>query len=366
MRTPSFMRLTALALIFSAGFFGRADAFEYRQIDDWAVSCNNGYGCTISFNPPAGQSGRADIAAIQWHRTIDSNAPLTLSLPSPPGFAEKGDAKGEFSISVDGADVFSVRVSQIVRNNASGTLGVSQPGEMIRLFRRMADGKQATVSYSGGLGEFSASIMLTGLLDSARFIDVYQGREGRSDAIVAPGNITPPEKANVWSIDLYEELPQSILRNLSDENSFCYTDEAHLEQADAFGFKGKSTTIIVLPCGASGAYNQPYQIYVGRDQDFHRSEFPNFGTDGITVLDTVYNVNFDLKNMKLSSTYLGRGLGDCGLAHYWRIDPEASGNPLVLTHERAKNACDGNDAGAENWPLIWQAKDLPVLKTDSQ
>ncbi|MEO2040189.1 MAG: DUF1176 domain-containing protein, partial [Martelella sp.] len=91
-----------------------------------------------------------------------------------------------------------------------------------------------------------------------------------------------------------------------------------------------------------------------KDDEFHRAEFPNVSDAGITVLDTVYNVNFDLKEKLLSSVYLGRGLGDCGLAHYWTINEAAAGNPLALTLERSKTACDGVDIGPENWPEIWR------------
>nr|WP_272210382.1 DUF1176 domain-containing protein [Marinicella sp. W31]MDC2876259.1 DUF1176 domain-containing protein [Marinicella sp. W31] len=219
----------------------------------------------------------------------------------------------------------------------------------------MVVGTSASVSYSGGLGKFSATISMAGLLEGARFVDDLQGRAGRVDALVEAGDAPAPERVNVWSIERYDQLPPSILRNLGDTESGCYTDETHLDQADAFGFDAGSSTIILLPCGPAGAYNQPYQLYVGKEQAFHRAAFPNVSEAGITVLDTVYNVNFDLRNRKLSSVYLGRGLGDCGLAHYWSLDENASGNPLVLTHERSKSACDGNDVGAHNWPVTWKS-----------
>ncbi|MBB4124084.1 DUF1176 domain-containing protein [Martelella radicis] len=332
-----------------------AGAFEYRQIDDWAVSCDNAYVCTISLNPPAPPEGNADLAAIQWHRSADPSAPLSLSLPFPPGFFQKGDAKGEFNISIDGSAAYAVSIADLVKDEAVGTFGVSDPAALSALFEKMMAGTSATIAYSGGLGDFSSTITLAGLSDGARFVDDLQGRKGRTDALEEKGDGAPPESVSVWSIDTYKQLPPSILRNLSDENSVCYTDEAHLDQADAFGFNAGASTIMLLPCGPSGAYNQPYQLYVGKDQEFHRAEFPNVSEAGITVLDTVYNVNFDLDNRKLSSVYLGRGLGDCGLAHYWSLDEQATGNPLVLTHERAKSACDGKDVGAANWPVTWQS-----------
>nr|WP_272210381.1 hypothetical protein [Marinicella sp. W31]MDC2876258.1 hypothetical protein [Marinicella sp. W31] len=86
-----------------------AGAFEYRQIDGWAVSCNNAYVCTISLNPPAGEGQSTELAAIQWHRDAAPSAPLTLSLPYPPGFYQQGDSKGVFQIGVDGSPVFRYR-----------------------------------------------------------------------------------------------------------------------------------------------------------------------------------------------------------------------------------------------------------------
>ncbi|AJY46007.1 hypothetical protein TM49_10550 [Martelella endophytica] len=347
----------ATVALFMGGAVPAASAFEYRQIEGWAVSCNNAYGCTISLTPSAGGGANgSELAAIQWHRTSAPNAPLTLSLPFPPGFFQKGDPKGQYRIVVDGVEAFSTGIAGLAEDDALGAFGISDPDTLMVLFRRMSDGHSATISYSGGLGAFSADIALTGLATSARFVDTLQSRDGHTDALVETGLVEPPADPAVWAISRYDQLPDSILRNLSDKNSACYTDEQHLQQSDAFAFKGNWGTMVLLPCGPSGAYNQPYQMYVGKDEDFHRAEFPNVSDAGITVLDTVYNVNFDLKNLKLTSVFLGRGLGDCGLAHYWKIESQLSGNPLVLTHERAKNACDGTDVGAEHWPISWRSE----------
>ncbi|PRX07237.1 UNVERIFIED_ORG: uncharacterized protein DUF1176 [Martelella mediterranea] len=355
MRRHISLRIAAPALLALALSSLPAGAFEYRQVGGWAVSCNNAYVCTISLNPQAAQDEDAALAAIQWHRTANPSAPLTLSLPSPPGFFQRGDDDGQFTISVDGVEAFAVGVDDLIRDEAVGTFGVNNPDALPQLFAKMAHGQSATIAYSGDLGAFSTTIALDGLLDSARFVDDLQGRKDRTDALADKGDIAPPEDIRVWSINSYAQLPESILRNLSDAESACYTDEAHLDQADAFAFATGASTIMLLPCGPSGAYNQPYQLYVGKDQEFRRAEFPNVSEAGITVLDTVYNVNFDLENRKLSSVYLGRGLGDCGLAHYWSLDAKATGNPLVLTHERAKSACDGNDVGAAKWPVTWRS-----------
>lgn len=331
-------------------------AFEYRQIDEWAVSCSNGYGCAISYNPPGQQP--ISLGAIQWHRNVAPEAPLTLSLPYPQGLPASQNRDGVFTISIDGLEVFSVAVADLASDDSAGTYVASDTSLLPELFQRMEAGKEAEISYSASAGTMSARVALDGFANGARLVDELQGREGRTDALIAKGGEEPPDSAHVWEIERYDQLPDSVLRNLSDEASACYTDESHLEQADAFGYAGPSTTMMVLPCGASGAYNQPYQIYVGRGESFHRSEFPNFGDDGVTVLDVVYNVNFDMNNLKLISTYLGRGLGDCGLAHYWKIGSATTGNPLVLTQERAKSACDGSGSGPENWPMIWNAEQL--------
>ena len=329
-----------------------AEAFEYRQIEGWAISCNNAYLCNISLTPVAG-TGPAPLA-IQWQRTVAPSAPLVLSLPYPPGFLPNGDDKGRLAIDVDGIEDFSANVSDLVRDDQLGAFAIKDPVKLVALFRQMTEGHEATIRYDGDIGRHSSSISLSGLKDAARFIDEWQGRAGRSDALVSVGEAPPPERVAIWSIESYDQLPPSILRNLSDPESVCFTDQSHIDQADAFAYDTGKSTIMLLPCGPAGAYNQPYQLFVGRDQEYHRAEFPNVSDAGITVLDTVYNVNFDLASKTLSSVYLGRGLGDCGLAHYWTINAEATGNPLALTLERSKTACDGVDVGPENWPEIWR------------
>ena len=52
MRHRLSFRIAAFALALG---FVPAGAFEYRQIDDLAVSCDNAYVCTISLNPPSPQ-----------------------------------------------------------------------------------------------------------------------------------------------------------------------------------------------------------------------------------------------------------------------------------------------------------------------
>ena len=354
MRRDMFIRFLASIVVLCSFASAGAFAFEYRQIEGWAVSCNNAYTCNISLTSAAGASGGATLAAIQWQRSVAPSAPLTLSIPYPPGFLPRGDASGAITIAVDGVTGFSADIASLVREDALGMFGVNEPEVLVALFRRMADGARATIRYEGGIGSFSSEIVLTGLSDAARFIDDWQGRGGRTDALIDVGEKTPPESVDVWTIDSYDQLPPSVLRNLSDPESACYTDQSHIDQADAFAFSTGKSTIMLLPCGPSGAYNQPYQLYVGKDDEFHRAEFPNVSDAGITVLDTVYNVNFDLKEKLLSSVYLGRGLGDCGLAHYWTINEAAAGNPLALTLERSKTACDGVDIGPENWPEIWR------------
>ncbi|WP_176085488.1 DUF1176 domain-containing protein [Martelella sp. HB161492] len=332
-----------------------ASAFEFRQFGDWGVSCDNAYDCTISFNPATAPADKAGLSGLQWHRTIDPSSPLLMSLPFPPGFSQKADAKGNFTIAVDGVERYSVAVKDLSRDDVLGTFGVKEPDGLRSLFSAMTKGRVATISFSGAAGVISSDIKLDGLEDGGRFIDNLQERNGRTDALIAFGATPPPTNAPVHAIDSLSQLPDSVLRNLSDEKSVCYTTDDQLAQADAFSFETSTGTAIILPCGPSGAYNQPYQIYVGNGEAFHRSEFPNVSDAGITVLETVYNVSFDLKERKLTSVYLGRGLGDCGVAHYWNIDDSATGNPLVLTEERGKSACDGSGVGADKWPVTWSA-----------
>ncbi|WP_181409785.1 DUF1176 domain-containing protein [Martelella alba] len=332
-----------------------ASAFEFRQFGDWGVSCDNAYDCTISFNPATTPTDKSGLSGLQWHRTIDPSSPLLMSLPFPPGLSQKADGKGTFSIAVDGVERYSVAIKDLSRDDVLGTFGVKEPDGLRALFTTMTTGRVATISYSGAAGDFSSQIKLDGLDAGGRYVDRLQERNGRTDALIVVGSVPPPANSAVHAIDSLSQLPDSVLRNLTDEKSVCYTTEDQLAQADAFAFDTSAGSAIVLPCGPSGAYNQPYQIYVGNDETYHRSEFPNVSDTGITVLETVYNVSFDLRERKLTSVYLGRGLGDCGVAHYWKIDDKATGNPLVLTEERGKNACDGSGVGADKWPVTWSA-----------
>src|SRR5438552_3417995 len=76
-------------------FAGQADAGVGKDIRDWSINCTSGLTCSISFiNVNWDAKG---INQLSFLRTDDPNAEVDLQISTPPGFDEKGDAKGVYS-----------------------------------------------------------------------------------------------------------------------------------------------------------------------------------------------------------------------------------------------------------------------------
>lgn len=73
---------------------------------------------------------------------------------------------------------------------------------------------------------------------------------------------------------------------------------------------------------------------------------------GTKVLFNPETSGFDPRTGRLSSLYLGRGIGDCGSAGQWVW----SGDLFRLIEFKAWWACEENGKSDEGWPTVYKYK----------
>ncbi len=330
-----------------------AGAYSYREIRDWAVSCSNGLSCTITYSKP----DNPGLNHLNLARSAAPNASVVLALPFPPGYGDKGDAKGRFILSVDGRAVLDVPVAELDADANAGKLALTAQQPVADLVAAMKDGRELQLRYQGDLGSFTLPVPLSGVTASLRYVDEVQGRVGRLDALEAKGEGAVPSASPARDLDTYAELPAEIRGDFDNEAGFCSISPSGLANADGFeAILPEGRRIVVLPCQAGGAYNQAYALYASFGDGLVRMDFPVIGERGPGAMNLAYNIDYDPVNGTLASFFRGRGIGDCGSYYIWWITDGSDDNPLVLKEQREKGECDGdNRGGVQNWPLTWPA-----------
>jgi hypothetical protein len=328
-------------------------AYRYKEIRDWAVSCSNGLTCAMSFSDWKSKG----LTQIQFTRTAEPNAAVSLQLSFPPGYDDKGDASGLYHLVVDNTDLLTVAPKDM-KANADMRL-FTYSGDVRAVIEAMKAGKAMELRYQGGLGSFSLAVPLSGVTASLLYLDEAQDRLQRVDALQARGDLPAAAQAPIRDITTYADIPEGIRSDFQDESGACYIDADQLVQNGGFeaGLDG-DTKLLGLPCGASGAYNQSFALYVVDADGVAAIDFPVMAQKGPSLLSSAFNLDYDPVARKLTSFYKGRGLGDCGFYYSWDVQkPSDQDDYLVLTHQTNKDACDGNYMGGpEHWPAQWPVK----------
>ncbi len=116
---------------------------------------------------------------------------------------------------------------------------------------------------------------------------------------------------------------------------------------------GAGATIWIVPC-TGGAYNIAYRLYQAEGDDIALLMFADYTEyAGWAATDRLVNVELDPASGRLTSWYLGRGVGDCGSRATWQFD----GSRFVLLEFRYKPDCDGQDVP---WPSVFE-RQAPAL-----
>jgi hypothetical protein len=325
---------------------GTALAGPRKEVRNMTVGCTNGLTCTL--RAPAGSG---DIDSFSLQRKAGPNTPTDLILSVAKPF--QPDSAIHFS--VDGKAVVQMPLSAFAFDGDQGQYRLSGGADMKKLLDAMRHGRVMTIDYTGATGAGSANISLAGLIDGFLFMDEVQDRVSSLDALQArgPKQSIATQAQDILSID---EIPTQIRSQFVDEGGAC-----RITKPDSFKYMGgfqvmvaNGISLVGLPCGDGGAYNQPFAFYLSSQGRITRLGLPIMVQQGPTVATKAWNVDWDPRGAILTGFFKGRGLGDCGTWRKWVLKDSGEGLAFILLESRSKENCDGNYAGGpEHWQAQW-------------
>ncbi|KXF77083.1 hypothetical protein ATN84_12045 [Paramesorhizobium deserti] len=263
------------------------------------------------------------------------------------------------SISVDGRQVLDIPASSFKQNSEGGEYRYADQTDMAKLIDALKAGSRAEVRLQTKEGSLKADFSLAGFVGGLIFMDETQGRVGTVDALQAKGDKPSAPAPEVTAIDSFDKIPEPIRAVFTGDDTVCGgVDADRFAAVGGFAAKIGDRTLLGLPCGVGGAYNQPYVFYQEQDGRVTPVALPVMGDKGPTTTATAWNIDWDQASRTLTAFFRGRGLGDCGVYNVWKAEEgDEDGITFVLMQSRSKGECDGNDGGGPaNWPANWPLK----------
>ncbi len=330
-----------VTMLFVAG--GESQA-AFKTVRDTQVLCDFAQNCTLSLTPVASEG--APGLGIFRSSQPGSKPVLRLSYVDP------SRKTGKLEISVDGQPLLGVDVSALKAEDDQ----LDYAGDVAKALEGMKNGQKLQLKLAGKTFTYSLSGLVGGLI----YVDEQQSRDGTVDALQVKGSKPAPVPPVLKLIETVGQIPAEIRKDFSDEAAVCGGASPDTFRS-AGGFETKiadGLDLIGLPCGSSGAYNQPYAFYSRHENRIVPISLPTISDDGPTVTDTAWNIDWNQKSLTLTAFFKGRGLGDCGIYDVWKATDSGEGRVrFVLVQERSKGDCDGNYAGGpEKWPASWPVK----------
>jgi hypothetical protein len=332
---------------------GTAVAGVYREVRDWAVSCSNGLACSLQY--AADDTGAGMLRGIDFKRTADPDAPLSLIVRGDFSAFQEAGSEIDLVFSIDDETVASFAVEPAMLDEWASEIAIEEDdeGTLGMLVDAMKDSTRMELQM--GSGE-SLDIPLSGVTAGLLVIDEAQDRLERTDALQATGTNPPRETAPAAEITALDQLPDEVRADFEDEMAVCGgLDTDRIAVGDGFRLeRDNGLSLIGMPCGPGGAYNQPYALYALVGEVFRPLDIPVMAEDGPSTTVLAYNIDVNAQTGEMTAFFRGRGIGDCGGYDRWSLGEDGMRVTLTLVESRAKGECDGNfDDGPEAWPLVW-------------
>lgn len=324
----------------------------FKQIKDASTLCNFAQDCTVSLDVPENDVVRT--FSISRLAVAGSKPVLKFALPNP------SKVTTAVSISVDGKPVLSIAVgdfAKTVDHDEGEEWSYGSKENVTRLLEALKSGSKVEIRI--GDSSKSATVSLAGFAAALIFADEQQDRAGTVDALQAKGTKAAPPSPQVKAIDKVGDIPAAIRADFTTEGRVCSRDSADIFRFGG-GFSaqmGDNLNLIGLPCGAPGAYNQPFVFYSEQGGTVTPLMLPVMADESPSTADNAWNIDWSQKTRTVTAFFKGRGLGDCGTYNVWKAEDTTDGVRFVLQEERVKSECDGNYAdGPTKWPAAWPLK----------
>ncbi|GAB4355556.1 MAG: DUF1176 domain-containing protein [Oricola sp.] len=340
--------LALLLLLLALPALDAAQARQFKRIRDISVDCSDALTCDVST-----YNAQSELYTVIFRRAAGRDAPVQLVL----GVRETLAAGSEVAMQIDGNEVLRLPVSELSYRAAVYEYIYRGEGEISTLIEAAKAGRELRVSFRARGADTVSAFSLSGFIAGLIYMDEVQGRVGREDALQAAGPERADEEAPIREITSFAGIPFQIRGEFADTPSAACGGLSESQFADLGGFEARTdgdVHLIGLPCGAGGAYNQPFAFWVRTGSEFRRVPLPIMTSEGPATSDVAWNISWDQDRRELTGFFKGRGLGDCGSFNRWSWSEQAEGHVFVLKEARVKGECDGDYAGGpENWPAAW-------------
>ncbi|MGN6375282.1 MAG: DUF1176 domain-containing protein [Sphingomonas sp.] len=316
---------------------------DLKTFGNWTVGCDNTERCTMeSLGPEDG----SDFPAVNLGLTRDAGPAGALTVTLQPNDMGNGTPPPPASIAVDGKPVGGPF--------GSGDTPTAEGDAARAIATAMANGHTLTVRDKSG--KTIATLSLQGASAALRYIDAQQGRANTETAIVATGSTAagkvppPPAAPQITAVNPIGQPatpPQALLAHMQKQAQCDVGDAGGDLQKFAIG---GDTTLLLVPCG-HGAYNMISAVYVmqnGKAAPARMDAPSGFGASADEQSPVPQVINADFAHGVLTSTALGRGLGDCGVEQQFVWD----GSSFRLSEQSQMGDCRGNP----NYITTWRAR----------
>lgn len=348
------LTLTLAALLGSA-LSSQADDGAYKDFKDWQVLCSQTRSCTMRQFLAGTQ-----LSGFELRRSGKPDAPVLLVVSPSDSALTESEGAPEATIAIDGGEPLVLTGPSVTAE--AGTYAFTLNADFIGngLIDGLKNGTTAKITLKRGDMTAAADLPLAGAAASLLFIDEYQDRIGHTDAMSAKGDKAPNPPLPVTDITSIADLPEAIRAHFAEGGNCADTDPSMLDGNALSHATDENTTIYVMPCGSSGAYNIPYAAYVDSFGMIAPLAFPTMLDGAPSASPQAFNLAYDLKEKRFSSFFKGRGISDCGTYSQWRLTEGVMGPQLVLIEETFRDCPeefgDTNDIDPSTWPKTWPVK----------
>ncbi len=348
------LTLTLAALLGSA-LSGQAEDGAYKEFKDWQVSCSQTRSCTMR----QFLSGKP-LSSFELQRSGKPDAPLLLVVSPSDNAVTESDGVAEATITIDGGQPLVLQGPSVTADPSAYAFKLS--GDFIGngLIDRLKNGTTASITLKRGNKTATGDLPLAGAAASFLFIDEYQDRIGHTDAMSAKGDKAPNPALPITDLASIDELPEAIRAHFAEGGDCADTDPSMFNGNAMSHAIDEDTTIYVMPCGSSGAYNVPYAAYVDAYDMIAPLAFPTMVDGAPSATPQAFNLAYDWEKKSFSSFFKGRGIGDCGTYSQWRLAEGAMGPQLVLVEETFRDCpeqfSETDEIDPGSWPKTWPLK----------
>lgn len=340
-----------LVLAFGGLAASEASAREKtKTVRDWTVRCTEDM-CRATTET---RSGNGTVRA-RVERVGRPGTAVSVSISRDP----PDSADNTIHLSVTGADLAPISISS--------TDGRFYPLRMVPaddpLIGALKDGLSLTVSNKVARATPGDELSLSGMAAAFLFMDEYQNRLDRTDAIVRVGNRPLPATAsgasNAEAPDIdeieYAALPAQF-RRIAIEAADCDPESDKGPEKTAWRVNLPDGPVLWEMSCWFAAYNFGSVYYLSPAGDPEAGSLVEFASPSGASGDTynpfsLANSFWDPKLQELTSWHKSRGVGDCGVfeRHRYRAG-------VFSLHEYREKECDGAWTEPPDYPLIYRAR----------